>query len=364
MISIKPVINCSGKMTYLGSSVLSDEVICAMNDGAKSFYDMKDLNQKASDYIGKLSGADGAFITPGASSAIAACVASLITKDNRSMVENIPFTNNPCNKVILQKGHSIHFGAKITQMIAMGGGKALEVGTVNKCEPYQISDAIDDDVCAILYVKSHHAQQDGMVSLEDIIKIAKEKNIAVIVDAAAEENLKTYLSKGADLVVYSGAKAFSGPTSGCIVGNKPYIDWCKLQSVGIMRAMKVGKETIFGLLKAIELQAKSTRSIDEQKQILSNLENYLNGVSNLSTKLVFDSVGREIVRLRLFVGNDFKMNANDLSVWLKSQEPAIYTRDHHRENGYIEFDPRVMKDSDGEEIIKRVKELIRGDKHE
>jgi D-glucosaminate-6-phosphate ammonia-lyase len=65
----------------------------------------------------------------------------------------------------------------------------------------------------------------------------------VIVDAAAEEDLRLYVSQGADLVIYSGAKAFNAPTSGFITGKREWIECCKAQHHGIARAMKIGKET-------------------------------------------------------------------------------------------------------------------------
>lgn len=62
-----------------------------------------------------------------------------------------------------------------------------------------------------------------------------------------------YYQDGADLVIYSGAKAIEGPTSGLVIGKHQYVEWVKQQSSGIGRAMKVGKEGILGLTLAIEL---------------------------------------------------------------------------------------------------------------
>lgn len=346
-------------MTYLGSSTLSDEVLDAMKAGAKSYYDMTDLHSKAYEYIAKRAGAQGAYITPGASSGIIAATAALITRGNRTLIESVPNVDVKKKTFVLQKGHSIHFGAKLSQMIELGGGVVKEVGTANKCLPHHLSDVIDETVCGIYYVKSHHAVQDGMVSLEDTIKIAKENNVPVIVDAAAEEDLQKYLKAGADLVIYSGAKAFSGPTSGCIVGNNPYIEWCTLQSIGVMRAMKVGKETILGLISAIENQDQSTKTVEQQEEILLPLFNYFSQRQGCETSLVKDNVGRSIVRLRVKINSEFPLNAQGLSKWLKEQKPAIYTRDHHAENGYIEFDPRPMKRADSEIIISKLEQLLK-----
>ncbi|MCV5655199.1 D-glucosaminate-6-phosphate ammonia lyase, partial [Escherichia coli] len=74
----------------------------------------------------------------------------------------------------------------------------------------------------------------------------------LIVDAAAEEDLRAWVVSGADMVVYSGAKAFNAPTSGFITGKKIWIAACKAQHHGIARAMKIGKENMVGLVYALE----------------------------------------------------------------------------------------------------------------
>ena len=40
--------------------------------------------------------------------------------------------------------------------------------------------------------------------------MARKHNLPLIVDAAAEEDLMCYYQMGADLVIYSGAKAIEG----------------------------------------------------------------------------------------------------------------------------------------------------------
>ncbi|MBU5585414.1 hypothetical protein KQJ29_39000, partial [Enterococcus sp. S181_ASV_20] len=38
-----------------------------------------------------------------------------------------------------------------------------------------------------------------------------------------------YTQAGADLVIYSGAKAIEGPSSGLVIGTAKYIEWVRLQ---------------------------------------------------------------------------------------------------------------------------------------
>ena len=138
-------------------------------------------------------------------------------------------------------------------MIRTVGAIPVEVGCANKVDKANIIGAINDKTAALMYVKSHHCVQKGMVSLEDMIKIAHGHDLPLIVDASAEEDLKKYIAMEADLVCYSGAKAIEGPTSGFICGRKDLTDAAKLHYKGIGRSMKIGKESMMGLLKAVEI---------------------------------------------------------------------------------------------------------------
>ena len=135
----------------------------------------------------------------------------------------------------------------------MGGGKLVEAGYANECSADQLAAAITPRTAAILYIKSHHCVQKSMLNVAQAAAVARSHNLPLIVDAAAEEDLQAYYRAGADLVIYSGAKAIEGPTSGLVIGKTQYVEWVKRQSNGIGRAMKVGKEGILGLTCALSL---------------------------------------------------------------------------------------------------------------
>jgi len=82
------------------------------------------------------------------------------------------------------------------------------------------------------------------------------RGVPVIVDAAAQPDVRPYLRAGADLVIASGHKVLGAPTSGLIAGRKELVRACYLQNWGIGRAMKVGKEGIVGLMAALEAWEK------------------------------------------------------------------------------------------------------------
>ncbi|MDT1887930.1 SelA-like pyridoxal phosphate-dependent enzyme, partial [Acinetobacter baumannii] len=120
-------------------------------------------------------------------------------------------------------------------------------------------------------------------------EVARQHNLPLIVDAAAEEDLQCYYRMGADLVIYSGAKAIEGPTSGLVIGKTQYVERVKRQSMGIGRAMKVGKEGILGLTCAIEHYL--TASKDSGQQMVDKMTPFieqLNTLNGVTARVVWD----------------------------------------------------------------------------
>ena len=155
-------------------------------------------------------------------------------------------------EIILPKGHNVDYGTPVEVMVQQGGGQVVEAGYANMCSVDHIAQMISPQTAAILYIKSHHTVQKSMLSVKEAAQVAKQSGIPLIVDAAAEEDLFRYIQEGADLVIYSGAKALSGPSAGLVIGRKELIEWVRLQSKGIGRSMKIGKENIMGLTQAVE----------------------------------------------------------------------------------------------------------------
>ena len=117
-LNVKPVINCAGKMTYLGSSVLSEEVLQAMAEAGRNYVSMETLMEAAGRKAAALCGAEDAMITCGASNGIIAAVAGVITEGRSLLVEQIPNPHTQKRRILIQKGHMIYFGAPIRQMKA------------------------------------------------------------------------------------------------------------------------------------------------------------------------------------------------------------------------------------------------------
>ncbi|MCP3776311.1 DgaE family pyridoxal phosphate-dependent ammonia lyase [Paenibacillus sp. MZ04-78.2] len=356
---LKRVINASGRMSILGVSAPSDTVMEAMKHGGQSYVEIADLVDKAGDYVARILGSEAAVIVNSASSGIALSVAGIVTQGNRRKSERLHQEPIAKNEIIILKGHNVQYGAPVETMVYLGGGKLVEVGYANEGKAEHIEDAISENTAAILYVKSHHAVQKNMISVEEAWEIAQRNRVPLIVDAAAEEDIRKYV-KYSDLAIYSGSKAIEGPTSGIVGGKRQYIEWVKVQLHGIGRSMKVGKETSFGLLQALDEYGVKHDKSEQEKEALQTLMP-LNEMAGIKVTIVQDEAGRAIFRARVQIDPAHSgTTAKDVVAGLKNGEIAIYTRDYGVRQGYFDIDPRPLQGDDIEVIAAQIRKLAGG----
>jgi L-seryl-tRNA(Ser) seleniumtransferase/D-glucosaminate-6-phosphate ammonia-lyase len=329
-----------------------------MDSALRNFVVIEELMDYAGRVIAKKTGAEDGCPTSGAASGLVIATAACIAGCNLGLIERIPDTEGLKNEIILQKGQSINFGGSITQMLRLGGGVPVEAGCSNKVERDNIESAINEKTAALLYVKSHHAVQKGMVSMEAMAELAKKYSLPLIIDAAAEEDLCKYIAMGADLVLYSGGKALSGPTSGMIAGKSHYIAACKMQYKGVGRAMKVSKEAMAGLITALEEYDPARGNPGEQKKRMQFVCGELGHIKGLNCRVTQDEAGREIYRAEIHVGPEAGMNAAKLNELLKKGDPAIYMREYYVNQGILSIDPRPLFDGQEKIIIDRIKSCL------
>ncbi len=360
-IGLERVINASGRVTVLGVSTISEKVAEAAVAGGQSYVVMDDLIDKAGEIISRYTGAEDSCPTVCASAAIAISIAGLISKGKKSVMDRLPDSTGLPNEIILQKGHVINFNAPIETMIRLGGGVPVEAGTATEVVEADVEEAITDKTVALLYVKSHHCVQKGMLDLPTMIDIAHRNQLPLLVDAAAEEDFRKYIAMGADLVFYSGAKALEATTSGFVTGRKDLIAYAKKQYKGIGRAMKAGKEGIMGLLAALEQYEHKDRQAEVEKNI--GIVNYLcgeiNQIPGLRAEMIQDEAGRAIYRARVFVEPDKAgMTATELDARLKEGNPTIRCRTEFMSLGKLDFDPRPLVAGDKELIVEKLRRIM------
>ncbi len=363
-LGLKQVVNASGRVTVLGVSTFSDRVAKAACEGGQSYVVIEDLMTRAGEIISEHTGAEASCPTSCASAAIALTVAALVTKGRYTDMMRLPDSTGLANEIVLQKGHAINYGAPMDTMIRLGGGVPVEVGQANEVHPEDIEEAINEKTVALLYVKSHHCVQKGMVGIEEMRDIAHAHGLPFMMDCAAEEDFRKYIALGADVVTYSGAKALEATTSGFVTGRREIIDNVQKQYKGIGRAMKVGKEQIVGLLAALDQYEERNHAAEVAANTakVDWLVEHINEIPGLRAEKIQDEAGRAIFRCRVtFEPNvEVPISMAEVNERLRSGDPIVWVRTEFLNLGKIDFDPRPMLDGDKELIVTRLREIMEG----
>lgn len=359
-MGLRRVINASGRVTVLGVSTISSRVASAAVRGGQSYVVIDDLMVRSGELISKHTGAEASCPTSCASAAIALTVAALVTKGRYSDMMRLPDSLGLANQVVLQKGHSINYGAPIPTMIRLGGGVPVEVGQANEVHPADIEEGITDKTVALLYVKSHHCVQKGMVGIETMRDIAHSYGLPFMMDCAAEEDFRKYVALGADVVCYSGAKALEATTSGFVTGRADIVTNVRKQYQGIGRAMKVGKEQIVGLLEALDqYDEKDPADVAKRNNELADwLVDHINQISGLHAEKVQDEAGRAIWRCRITVDPSSGKTAEEVNKELRAGDPIVWARTEFLNLGKIDLDPRPLVEGDKELVIQKFVQIM------
>lgn len=341
-LGLRPVINVSGTMTSLGASIVVPEAIAAMTSILPQFVEMNDLQRKASAVIARLTGGEAGFVTASCAAGITLAIAGTITGSDLLAIEKLPSVSTEKNEVLVQMGHIVSYGAPVDQSIRLAGAKTVMIGQATSTHRYHMENAITEKTAAALYVVSHHVVDYGLLKLTEFVEIAHAKSVPVIVDAASEYDLRSFLEQGADIVLYSGHKFLGGPTSGIVAGRKDLVRNAFLQNMGIGRGMKVGKESVFGLMAALEawekrdhdgIRARETGYLHLWRDTLENRP----GVTALIEP---DPTGNPLDRLRVIVNaHEAHITAWDLAAALARGTPPVIVRDHEVEHHYFYLDP-------------------------
>jgi D-glucosaminate-6-phosphate ammonia-lyase len=361
-LGLRPIINVSGTMTALGASIIVPEAIAAMAAIAPQFVEIDALHRKASPIIARLTGGEAGFVTASCASGIALAIAGAMTRDNLLAIERLPDdTRGLKTEVPIQVGHIVNYGAPVDQSIRLAGGLPVPVGTVSSSYGYQLEKAINERTAAALYVVSHHTVQYGMIALKEFAAICRAKDIPVIVDAASEYDLKGFLAQGADVVIYSGHKFLGGPTTGIVAGRKDLVRAAFLQNRGIGRGMKVGKESVAGVMAALEAWEKRDHAgiRKREDQALQLWLGTLRAISGIVAEIVPDPTDNPLDRLKVQVLPDSGFSAASLAAALAAGDPPVIVRDHETERGHFYLDPCNLHPGEAEIVAGQLSKTLR-----
>ena len=252
-LGVTTVINAHGTMTYLGGSLARPEVEAVMALAGQHFVPIVDLEVAAGKRICellKLPADYDAIVTCGAAAGMQTGLSGILTGNNPKFIEQLPDLTGMKSEVIIQKSHRNPFDHQLRAT----GAKLVVVESRD-----DVKKAINPQTAMMHF--SNFANASGLIKVDEWVKLAHENQIPAFIDAAADtppvSNLWDYAKMGYDLIAFSGGKAIRGPQcAGLLLGKKDLIANALLNSCPhedtIGRPMKVGKEEIVGMVKALE----------------------------------------------------------------------------------------------------------------
>jgi uncharacterized pyridoxal phosphate-dependent enzyme len=275
-LGVKKLINADGPVTRIGGSLMPPEVIEAVIEANRAFVDIVELQERAGARIAQLVGVEAALVTAGAAAGLAVSAAACMAGADPVKAKQLPDTRGMKDEIVVLRSHRIHYD----QAIRLSGARFVEVGFRDWSAIEDVANAMGGNTAAVFYV-AKFARASGSVPLADVIALAKCRAVPVIVDAADElpplSNLRRFVEMGADMVCFSGGKDIRGPqASGLIVGKKGWIEACAANNCpnyGVGRPMKVAKETIVGLVRAVELYVQ--QDFDAERRAWEAQRDYL-----------------------------------------------------------------------------------------
>ncbi len=391
-LGVATIINANGPSTRLSGGLMRPEVIAAMAEASQGCVEIAELQAAAGKVIAQATGAQAGYVTSGAAAGLLLATAATIAGLDAAAMGRLPDTRGLKNQVIVARSQRNMYD----HAVRTAGARLIEVGLpdrfagsgVRDAEPWDYAAAITDKTAAIYYV----ATSDSRPDLTDVVEVAHDRGVPVIVDAAAQlpplANLKRYITEGADLVVFSGGKAIGGPqASGMLAGRRDLVMSAALQHLdmdvepatwspppslidpsqitglprhGIGRSCKVGKEQIAGLVTALKPAlaedadgSRMARWQDLAERLAAGLE----GLRWGSAAVAPDPTRPEAPSVHLSVDDHKTTSAAEIALMLERSEPAVHSNPDLHGDGIIAFGVMCLADDDPQRIAVMVKAL-------
>lgn len=391
-LGVTSVVNATGTKTRIGGSRIRPEAVEAMNRAATAFVRLSDLQALASDCISEVTGAEAGYVTSGAASALTLGAAACLAGSDIGAMSRLPDTEGLADQIVMARTHRTGYD----HALRAAGATIVDIGTNDRhlgmgsrnVEPWEFADAISEETAAVAYIEKAYTEPD----LEVVCEIAHEHNVPVIVDAAAElppvANLERFIEAGADLVAFSGGKAIRGPqTTGILAGRKDLIESVAAQHLdmhaaeevwepprtlldpeklggvprqGIGRPMKVGKEELVGLIRALEafhdedhdaLKEKWTARSERIAAVLTELP----GVATEIAAAEKTSVAPEV---QVSVDPDAAtLTARELVASLRREEPRIFVGADSLPEGFT-INPMCLSEEETDYVLERIQSYL------
>ncbi len=361
-LGVRTFINAVGTITTLSGTLMDERVRQAMDEASHNFVPIHELQEKAGKRIAELTGAEAAFVTSGASCALCLSTCAVTAGDDKEKMSRLPDLTGMKSEMVIQKRHRNMYD----HAFRMVGVKLIDVVTAD-----EMKRAIGPKTAAVAFVASHHVL-GHKVELDEVVRIAHEAGLPVILDAAAEippaSNLSKFVKMGVDMVAFSGGKNLRGPQcSGLLLGKKEWVRKAYANAAPnnyFARIAKVGKEEIVGITTALELYLAKDHEAERREwhAMLDRIAAQLKGLPTVKTEYITNNDFSHSPRLSVqWDEAKLGLSLEQMVGLLRSGTPSIEASDMRNFNppwkGLGIF-PYNLKPGEEMLIAARVKEIL------
>jgi uncharacterized pyridoxal phosphate-dependent enzyme len=358
-LGLRSFINAAGNYTFLTGSLMTEEVMEAINAASKKYVQLDEVQDKVGAKIAALCHAEAATVTAGCWSALVLGMAGVLTGMDTKKVAQLPFLEGTGMKseVLLQKTHSVGYDHALTN----AGVKLITIETAEELEK-----AINEKT-AMLWFLNREAPK-GKIQHEEWVRIAQQHNIPSMIDIAADvppvENLWKFNDMGFDLVAISGGKAICGPQSaGILMGKKTLIDAAKLSASprsGIARGHKVNKEEIIGMYVALDNYIKRDHAKEWKmwEERVALIDKAVKSVPGVTTEVFVPPVDNHNPSLRItWDPSRVKITKEKLAENLRMGDPSIEIISWETDN-MIRLTVFMLQNGEEKHVARRINEEL------
>ena len=355
-LGVRPFINAAGTYTAMTSSLMSPEVMDAINYASQHYVMLDELHDRIGERIAAMVGCEAAMVTSGAASALTLGTAAVLTGMDRQKIVSLPDLTGMKSEVIVQKSHRFGYDHAVRSC----GVRLVEVETREDLER-----AINEKTAMMLFYNANNYV--GRIQDEEFAQLGRKHAIPTLNDAAADvppvDRLWKYTKMGFDLVAFSGGKGIRGPQSaGLLLGRKDLIAAARLNgppnSDTVGRGMKVNKEEMLGMMAALEVYVK--RNHDQERQEFNKradtIQKSAAGVPGVKAEIFVPEVANHVPHVRISWDATARgLTAAAVVQALRDGEPSIGTRS---ENGAVVVGVWMMRPGEEKIVARRLREVL------
>ena len=361
-LGIRTFINAAGTYTTMSASLMHEEVMDAIDQSAKEFCMLNEVQDKVGEKIAQMVHSEAAMVTAGAFSALTLGMAGILTGTDAEKIKRLPHRLQEAgmkSEVLLQKGHFDGY----EQALHNTGATIIPVETAE-----DVARAVNEKTASMHFLNCNALE--GKIMHDEWLALAKKYNLPATIDIAADvppvSNLWKYNDMGFSFVALSGGKAIRGPQStGILMGKKEIIAGARLNDspngVTIGRGMKVNKEEMLGMYAALDKYINEDH--DKEWKMWEDNIGYINDavkkVKGVTTEITVPPIANHTPKLTItWDKNIVHLDQKQLGEKLRNGDPSIEVISWGEPDNNISLTVFMLKKGEHKIVAKRIQQEL------